>query len=108
MSRSDLSCCLCVHGRFYQPPRADPLTGQISREPIATLYANWNERFTAECCAPDAEAGHFEHIGFNPGSALELGRTGAGILDEGLSQGESASQGVYPGWANRKSSTTRI
>ena len=64
------TCHLCIHGHFYQPPRADPFTGRISREPDAAPYANWNERITAECYAPLAEAGHFGRFSFNLGGTL--------------------------------------
>jgi hypothetical protein len=64
------TCSLCIHGHFYQPPRADPFNGRIPREPDATPYANWNERITAECYAPNAEAGHFGRISFNLGGTL--------------------------------------
>jgi len=63
-------CTLCIHGHFYQPPRADPFTGRIPREPDAAPYANWNERITAECYAPLAEADHFGRISFNLGGTL--------------------------------------
>jgi hypothetical protein len=63
-------CTLCIHGHFYQPPRADPFTGRIPREPDAAPYANWNERITAECYAPLAEAGYFGRISFNLGGTL--------------------------------------
>ena len=63
-------CHLCIHGHFYQPPRTDPFTGRILREPDAAPYANWNERITAECYAPNAEAGHFGSISFNLGGTL--------------------------------------
>jgi len=39
-------------------------------EPDAAPYANWNERITAECYAPLAEAGHFWRISFNLGGTL--------------------------------------
>jgi alpha-amylase/alpha-mannosidase (GH57 family) len=45
---------VCMHGHFYQPPREDPWTGRIPREPSARPYANWNERIAAECYAPNA------------------------------------------------------
>ena len=64
------NCHLCIHGHFYQPPRTDPFTGHIPREPAAAPYANWNERITAECYAPNAAAGHFERISFNLGGTL--------------------------------------
>jgi hypothetical protein len=63
-------CVLCIHGHFYQPPRMDPFTGRIPDEPEAAPYANWNERITAECYTPNAEAGHFGHISFNLGGTL--------------------------------------
>jgi len=61
---------LCIHGHFYQPSRAGPFTGHIPREPDAAPYANWNERITAECYAPNAEAGNFRYISFNLGGTL--------------------------------------
>ncbi|NLE45944.1 MAG: glycoside hydrolase, partial [Chloroflexi bacterium] len=63
-------CHLCIHGHFYQPPRTDPFTGQIPREPDAAPYANWNERITAECYNPIANAGHFGRLSFNLGNTL--------------------------------------
>ena len=63
-------CCLCVHAHFYQPPRTDPFTGCIPREPDAAPYANWNERIAAECYTPNAYSGIFGHISFNLGGTL--------------------------------------
>jgi len=48
----------------------DPFTGRIPREPEAAPYANWNDRITAECYAPLAEAGCFKQISFNLGGTL--------------------------------------
>ena len=61
---------LCLHGHFYQPPREDPFTGQVPAEPGASPYANFNEKITAECYRPNAEAGNFEYISFNLGPTL--------------------------------------
>jgi len=69
-NQANSSCRLCVHGHFYQPPREDPFTGHIAREPSAAPYANWNERITAECYAPNVKAGNFERISFNLGGTL--------------------------------------
>ena len=60
----------CVHGHFYQPPRMDPFTGHIAREPEAAPYANWNERIAAECYEPNARAGNLGRISFTLGGTL--------------------------------------
>jgi hypothetical protein len=61
---------LCIHGHFYQPPRENPLTGEIPDEVGAHPYKNWNERIHAECYRPNAELGNFERISFNVGPTL--------------------------------------
>jgi alpha-amylase/alpha-mannosidase (GH57 family) len=45
---------VCVHGHFYQPPREDPRTWEVEREPSAAPYHDWNERISAECYGPNA------------------------------------------------------
>ncbi len=59
-----------VHGHFYQPPREDPLSGEIPIEPGAAPYRNWNERINAQCYRPNAELGNFARISFNMGPTL--------------------------------------
>jgi alpha-amylase/alpha-mannosidase (GH57 family) len=61
---------LCIHGHFYQPPREDPLTGEIPIEPGAAPYRNWNERIQAQCYYPNALLHNFERISFNIGPTL--------------------------------------
>src|SRR3954453_13585194 len=61
---------LCLYGHFYQPPREDPFTGIIPVEPGATPFANYNEKITAECYRPNAEAGNFEAISYDLGPTL--------------------------------------
>ncbi|MBI4769019.1 MAG: DUF3536 domain-containing protein [Chloroflexi bacterium] len=61
----------CFHGHFYQPPRGNPLEiNGVLEEPEAAPYRNWNERITAECYAPLAAMGTFEHMSFNLGATL--------------------------------------
>lgn len=59
-----------VHGHFYQPPREDPLTGEIPHEPGAAPYHDWNERIYHQCYRPNAELGNFGRISFNLGPTL--------------------------------------
>jgi len=53
LSRPDY---VCIHGHFYQPARDDPFTQEVRSEPSAAPFANWNERVTAECYAPNLSA----------------------------------------------------
>ncbi len=59
-----------VHGHFYQPPREDPISGEIPLEPGASPYRNWNERIHHQCYKPNADLGNFEHISFDLGPTL--------------------------------------
>jgi alpha-amylase/alpha-mannosidase (GH57 family) len=61
---------LCLYGHFYQPPREDPFSGILPIEPGATPYANFNEKITAECYRPNAEAGNFAAISYDLGPTL--------------------------------------
>ncbi len=40
---------IVVHAHFYQPPRDDPWTGEVNREPNAAPWHDWNERIEREC-----------------------------------------------------------
>jgi alpha-amylase/alpha-mannosidase (GH57 family) len=60
----------CVHAHFYQPPREDPLTGEIPLEKGSYPYPNWNERIHAECYRPNAALGNYARISFNVGPTL--------------------------------------
>ena len=47
---------LVVHGHFYQPPRENPWTDEVGREPSAAPFVNWNARIHAECYRANAYA----------------------------------------------------
>ncbi len=47
---------VCIHGHFYQPPRENPWVGVVGRQRSARPFHDWNERITAECYAPNADA----------------------------------------------------
>ncbi|HZY42936.1 MAG TPA: DUF3536 domain-containing protein [Anaerolineae bacterium] len=61
---------VAIHGHFYQPPREDPFTGEMPREQGAEPYHDFNEKITAECYRPNAEAGNFDRLSFNIGPTL--------------------------------------
>ena len=74
---------LIIHGHFYQPPRENPWTGLIDREPSAQPFHDWNERIHQECYRPNAYArvmdgagrvarmvNNYERLSFNIGPTL--------------------------------------
>jgi alpha-amylase/alpha-mannosidase (GH57 family) len=74
---------LIIHGHFYQPPRENPWTGSVDREPGAHPFHDWNERIHHECYRANAfsriadqygriEAivNNYEQISFNFGPTL--------------------------------------
>lgn len=46
----------CLHGHFYQPPRENPWTGAVERQPSAGRDHDWNARIARECYLPNGEA----------------------------------------------------
>ena len=61
---------LCLHGHFYQPPRAEPFSNTIPREAGAAPFTNYNEKIMAECYRPNADEGNFAAINFDLGPTL--------------------------------------
>jgi hypothetical protein len=59
-----------IHAHFYQPPREDPITGEIPAEAGSHPYENWNERIHSECYRPNAILGNYKNISFNIGPTL--------------------------------------
>lgn len=47
---------LVIHGHFYQPPRENPWTDTVEREPGAHPFHDWNERIYYECYRANAWA----------------------------------------------------
>src|SRR3712207_8833451 len=78
-----MTTALVIHGHFYQPPRENPWTDHVDREPSAAPFHDWNERIHAECYRPNGFArvydgrGHvrsivnnYARISFNLGPTL--------------------------------------
>jgi hypothetical protein len=61
---------LAVHGHFYQPERRNPFTGEISPQPAAAPYRDWNTRIDAECYKPNAERANLRHVSYDLGPTL--------------------------------------
>ncbi len=74
---------LAVHAHFYQPPRENPWTEEVQREPSAGPYHDWNARIAVESYRPNAFArivdaegrvlslvNNYEHLSFNVGPTL--------------------------------------
>ncbi|MCA1594691.1 MAG: 1,4-alpha-glucan branching protein GlgB [Acidobacteria bacterium] len=58
-----MTTALVVHGHFYQPPRENPWTDNVEREPSASPFHDWNERIHSECYRPNAYARIYDSAG---------------------------------------------
>ena len=52
-----------IHGHFYQPPRENPWTGIVDREPSAAPFRDWNERIHQECYRRNSLARIVDELG---------------------------------------------
>ena len=72
-----------IHGHFYQPPRENPWTGTIERQPSAAPHHDWNQRISKECYGPNSASrildsngriqelvNNYENMSFNMGPTL--------------------------------------
>ncbi|HVV50027.1 MAG TPA: DUF3536 domain-containing protein, partial [Polyangia bacterium] len=114
MSTSSLPIALVVHGHFYQPPRENPWTDQVPREPSAAPYHDWNERIHAEAYranafarihAPDgrieAIVDNYERLSFNVGPTLArwIGRQDPAVMTRLRAADEEQRQRLGAGGA---------
>jgi len=74
---------LVIHGHFYQPPRENPWTEKVDRQPSAHPHHDWNERVYHESYRPNAYAritdsegridsiiNNYDHLSFDFGPTL--------------------------------------
>lgn len=54
---------IILHGHFYQPPRENPWSGLIPRQPSAGMFHDWNHRITAECYSANTSSRRLNYIG---------------------------------------------
>lgn len=53
-----------VHGHFYQPPRENPWTGTVDREPSAAPFHDWNARVFRDAYRANAHARILDDAGY--------------------------------------------
>jgi len=61
---------IAIHGHFYQPPRENPWTGRVERQPSAAPDHDWNIRIARECYLPNLSLGNLSYLSFNFGPTL--------------------------------------
>jgi hypothetical protein len=86
---------LVVHGHFYQPPRLDPFSGTMPLDPTAAPARDWNERISADCYRPNAEAGNLRTMSWDIGPTLAGWlETGDPVAYRGFVDGDRGSNGM--------------
>ena len=58
-----LPISLVVHGHFYQPPRENPWTDEIPREPSAAPFHDWDARIQRAIIDKNVRVAEGDHIG---------------------------------------------
>ncbi len=84
-----------IHGHFYQPPRENPYTGEVPRQPSASPHHDWNARVTAECYRPNAHARRLDPVGARLGEVSNYERISFDFGPTLLSWLEVAAPDVY-------------
>ncbi len=116
---------LILHGHFYQPPRENPFTGVIPKQPSASPYEDWNERIFHDCYNANAHSrylssdrrvisitNNFSYISYNFGPTLlswiheehpevedllkEADRASIGRLGHGNAMAQSFNHTILP------------
>ena len=54
---------LILHGHFYQPPRENPKTGIIPKQPTASPWMDWNEKIFDSCYAANLSSRYLDYAG---------------------------------------------
>ncbi len=102
---------ICIHGHFYQPPRANPWLEAVELQDSAYPYHDWNKRITAECYAPNAKTrilddkgrisrmvNNYARISFNFGpTLLAWMEKNASFVYESILEADRQSQERYSG-----------
>ena len=54
---------LILHGHFYQPPRENPKTGIIPKQPSASPWMDWNEKIYDSCYKANTSSRYLDYAG---------------------------------------------
>ncbi|MBI3819067.1 MAG: DUF3536 domain-containing protein [Planctomycetes bacterium] len=94
---------IAIHGHFYQPPRENPWTALVERQPSAAPDHDWNIRIANECYLPNLRRGNLSKLSFNFGPTLLswadrcMPEISAGVAASDRAARERDSRGASPG-----------